>query len=659
MTVNLSMFAGAGAQFFDNSGVILSGGLVYTYAAGTTTPQTTYTTIAGNVAHTNPIVLDSAGRVPAGGEIWLTDAVAYKFVLKTSAAVTIGTYDNVTSNAGGIYAAFAASTGSSLVGFIQSGTGAVALTVQAKLRQTVSVKDFGAVGDGVTDDTVAIQNAVNAVGAGGRVNFPSGTFLVSSTINCLTNQQLLGNGVNNTIIQRYGNYGNTLNFVNAGSANIKGMWFIHGTLPDSGFTSLTNLATTGSHIRFQNVQGALIEDCWFWRMPFQINFEQGAGVRVNRCNIQGCWNNFYPAGQEGIAGIYIGSAAYIQLVSITDCYFAGSNSGAQSVNFVISDNGTQTVNFTSTNAGNQYGILVSECEGLLVDNCYLGGNTQSNILLSARGAISQVRITNNYFDGAGYAAPMINISPQNNTNYAILVNIADNHFNGEQAGFQSIGSNNSFGTTPTIVNFQITGNTMQANIGSGIFLRQAQGGLIADNVVAGYNSRQLTPGGDVNYCTGIYVNNSVSVTIQSNIVGGAVGNAYPNAYTYLGVIIAGTVLNVTEKNTVHNGTGTTGTILGRVDKYTVVSTSSANYQLIGTEEVIVIINSTAAGIQVFPPTLVPVGYAITLKDGAGNAATRNISFIGNVDGAVNRTYTTNYFSSTLLWNGTQWNVIGN
>jgi hypothetical protein len=200
---------------------------------------------------------------------------------------------------------------------------------------------------------------------------------------------------------------------------------------------------------------------------------------------------------------------------------------------------------------------------------------------------------------------------------------------------------------------------MQANIGSGIFLRQAQGGLIADNVVAGYNSRQLTPGGDVNYCTGIYVNDSVSVTIQSNIVGGAVGNAYHNAYTYLGVVIAGTVLNVTEKNTVHNGTGTTGTILGRVDKYTVVSTSSANYQLIGTEEVIVIINSTAVGIQVFPPTLVPIGYAITLKDGAGNAATRNISFIGNVDGAVNKTYVTNYFSSTLLWNGTQWNVIGN
>jgi hypothetical protein len=81
MTVNLSMLAGAGAQFFDNNGVPLAGGLVYTYAAGTTTPQATYTTSSGGTAHANPIVLDSAGRVPSGGEIWLTDAVSYKFVL--------------------------------------------------------------------------------------------------------------------------------------------------------------------------------------------------------------------------------------------------------------------------------------------------------------------------------------------------------------------------------------------------------------------------------------------------------------------------------------------------------------------------------------------------------------------------------------------------
>ena len=94
MAVYLSPVGGAGAQFFTNTGAVLTGGKLYTYEAGTTTPKATYTTSAGNVAWTNPIVLDSAGRVPTGGEIWLAFA-AYKFVLKDANDVLIATYDNI------------------------------------------------------------------------------------------------------------------------------------------------------------------------------------------------------------------------------------------------------------------------------------------------------------------------------------------------------------------------------------------------------------------------------------------------------------------------------------------------------------------------------------------------------------------------------------
>lgn len=92
MSVLLSPI-GNGFQFFDNNGVPLAGGLLYTYQAGSSTPLATYTTSAGSVANTNPIVLGTDGRPPQ--EIWLTNGSSYKFVLKDSSDVTLKTYDNL------------------------------------------------------------------------------------------------------------------------------------------------------------------------------------------------------------------------------------------------------------------------------------------------------------------------------------------------------------------------------------------------------------------------------------------------------------------------------------------------------------------------------------------------------------------------------------
>jgi hypothetical protein len=252
MSVTPSPIGGFAAQFFDNNGVILSGGKIYTYAAGTTTPQASYTSASGVTPHANPIILDSAGRVP-GGEIWLTDGLVYKFVIETAASILIGTYDNITgvnsnfvnytvqeevitatagqtvfdlstinytpgTNSLTVYidgvnqyvgdsyletdsdtvtftsgvhvggevkftTAIQTTTGAvdaSIVSFTQDGAGAVQQTVQTKLEQYVSVKDFGAVGDGVADDTVAIQAALDS-GATVIQGTPGETYLVSAS----------------------------------------------------------------------------------------------------------------------------------------------------------------------------------------------------------------------------------------------------------------------------------------------------------------------------------------------------------------------------------------------------------------------------------------------------------------------------------------------
>jgi hypothetical protein len=94
-TYNLSAFAGAGAQFFDDNGTPLAGGKLYSYAAGTTTLLATYTTSAGTVANTNPIILNAGGRTP--NEIWQATGILLKFVLYNSVNELIGTYDGIPS----------------------------------------------------------------------------------------------------------------------------------------------------------------------------------------------------------------------------------------------------------------------------------------------------------------------------------------------------------------------------------------------------------------------------------------------------------------------------------------------------------------------------------------------------------------------------------
>jgi hypothetical protein len=84
---------GNGQQFFDDNGVPLAGGLIYTYQAGSSTPLVTYTDNGGNIANANPIVLDSSGRTPQ--QIWLLTGFSYKFVLQNADAVLIQTLDNI------------------------------------------------------------------------------------------------------------------------------------------------------------------------------------------------------------------------------------------------------------------------------------------------------------------------------------------------------------------------------------------------------------------------------------------------------------------------------------------------------------------------------------------------------------------------------------
>src|SRR5687768_4539553 len=76
---------------YDSNGDPLAGGKLYTYQAGTTTNQATYTDQDAGTPNANPVILDASGCA----NVWLDPALSYKFVLKDSNDVTLWTVDNV------------------------------------------------------------------------------------------------------------------------------------------------------------------------------------------------------------------------------------------------------------------------------------------------------------------------------------------------------------------------------------------------------------------------------------------------------------------------------------------------------------------------------------------------------------------------------------
>lgn len=170
-----------GYQFLSAAGVPLSGGLLSTYAAGTSTPKLTYTTSAGNVANPLTITLNADGRLP--DEVWLISGSSYKFILTDALGNPIDTYDNI----GGIVdsAVLAASGGSARVGFIQSGTGAVARTAQDKMREVVSSADFN---NTKGTNSIGLGTSVLSSQTGGDQNtvvgYQAGKAIVNASYNC-------------------------------------------------------------------------------------------------------------------------------------------------------------------------------------------------------------------------------------------------------------------------------------------------------------------------------------------------------------------------------------------------------------------------------------------------------------------------------------------
>jgi len=187
------------AYYTDRDGSPLEGGYLYFGVTGLpaeTNPTTVYFDEALTIPASQPIRTLNGFAYNNGTPAIIWTAGDVSLAVKNKQSVTVFTsltnatvYSQIVAAEASILADLAVSGGSGLVGHIAAGTGAVATTVRDKLRQTFNVKDYGAVGDGVTDDTLAIQRTITA--SDGVIIIPAGTFMVTG-LTLTAGKQLIG-----------------------------------------------------------------------------------------------------------------------------------------------------------------------------------------------------------------------------------------------------------------------------------------------------------------------------------------------------------------------------------------------------------------------------------------------------------------------------------
>lgn len=301
-------------------------------------------------------------------------------------------------------------TGASLVGFLAAGAGAQPRTSEAKLRDIVSIQDFGAIGDGASHplsskyatlaaaqvdypfatgltqqlDWAARQLAINTVGAlltGGAVFNPPGRYRGENTLTVtFNNVEILGAGWWCTQWQRLTDYGDTLVVTGPGPGVLTGF-----SLSNIEFLTSGSM-TTGAHVRLVGVNRFSLDHvhCQDGNRHFQ--FEAATQGHISEINAHG--SNMFGGTATGRYFMYfLANNTYTAHpscggITVTDFEYGG----------IV---GTPVL---------QYGIRIDSSDGLWFENGHVGATTVADLLLNAVDATANNFINLLWFTAVNFDA---------------------------------------------------------------------------------------------------------------------------------------------------------------------------------------------------------------------------------------------------------------
>jgi hypothetical protein len=402
-------------------------------------------------------------------------------------------------------------------GFIQAGTGAVQRTVESKLQDVVSVKDFGAVGDGVADDTAAIQAAINLASvAGGTVYISAGTYLVSSTLLVTSSRVYIrGDGMYNTIITRNSpSYGNTI-FFNGGGTN--GTLLIGAGISDLSIRT-TGLMSSGAHLAMDGV--TRFEVLNIYAENGFINFSFAAATAGTITNTYTLGTNLY--GGSGVNRSYvrfIGSAGGYSKKDCGDVFVNNFNWRANTSN--------QLYNL---------GLEITCADGLWFNNGHIGNSVTANIYINSSNALPLNLV---FFDNV--------MSDEGVNNSCVLTGSSSADF----AAIRFTGCEFKSGGNPAFCQYGIVvqpGCTVdELQFANCLIQEFGNSGVVLQSTAAGsttFDGCIVKGNGRTSSAPGYSINPSVS---NVSIVGGVSGRAYntPGAGTQtFGVFVGGSASNI-------------------------------------------------------------------------------------------------------------------